>query len=70
MGNRNGDKFPTKKAMLESGYKATECFQGDYKTRTIPFNPNSRDQIADRLMKAGWKPAHYDGKRPAINEGY
>jgi DNA polymerase-1 len=66
--NRNGDKFPTKKAMLESGYKATECFQGDYKTRTIPFNPNSRDQIADRLMKAGWKPAHYDGKRPAINE--
>ena len=66
--NANGDKFPTKKAMLESGYKAKECFQGDYKTREIPFNPNSRDQIADRLMKAGWEPASYEGKRPAINE--
>jgi DNA polymerase I-like protein with 3'-5' exonuclease and polymerase domains len=66
--NQQGDKFPTKKAMIESGYTPKQCFKGDYKTRTIPFNPNSRDQIADRLMKAGWKPKAYDGKRPAINE--
>ena len=26
------------------------------KTKTIPFNPASRQQIADRLMKRGWKP--------------
>ena len=67
--NRNGDQFPTKKAMLESGYKANECFEGDHKTKVIPFNPASRDQIADRLLKRGWKPNAYEGKRPAINEG-
>ena len=39
------------------------------KTKTIPFNPGSRDQIAERLMEAGWKPAAYEGKRPEINEG-
>ena len=38
------------------------------KTKTIPFNPGSRDQIAERLMEAGWKPAAYEGKRPEINE--
>lgn len=26
------------------------------KTKTIPFNPSSRQQIADRLIKRGWKP--------------
>ena len=26
------------------------------KTKTIPFNPASRQQIADRLMKRGWEP--------------
>jgi len=26
------------------------------KTKTIPFNPGSRQQIADRLIKRGWKP--------------
>ena len=38
------------------------------KTKTIPFNPGSRDQIAARLIEQGWKPAAYEGKRPAINE--
>jgi DNA polymerase-1 len=38
------------------------------KTKTIPFNPNSRDQIAERLMKMGWKPQAYEGKRPKIDE--
>jgi len=67
--NRNGDPFPTKKAMIEVGYKPNECFKGERKTKSIPFNPNSRDQISTRLMERGWKPGSYDGKRPAINEG-
>lgn len=29
------------------------------KTKTIPFNPASRQQIADRLMKRGWKPEQF-----------
>ena len=66
--NANGDEFPTKKAMIESGYKPKECFKGDFKTKAIPFNPNSRDQICERLMSQGWKPAAFEGKRPAINE--
>lgn len=67
--NSNGDKFPTKKAMLESGYKPEDIREGDFKTKTIPFNPGSRDQIAQRLLDRGWKPDAYDGKRPQINEG-
>lgn len=67
--NSNGDKFPTKKAMLESGYKPDDIREGDFKTKTIPFNPGSRDQIAQRLLDRGWKPDAYEGKRPQINEG-
>jgi len=66
--NRNGDKFPTKKAMIESGYKPSQCSKGDLKVKQIPFNPNSRDQICERLMSQGWKPEAYEGKRPTINE--
>ncbi len=64
----DGNKFATKKKMMEEGYKAKECIKGPLKTKEIPFNPNSRDQIASRLIAAGWKPTHYEGKRPAINE--
>ena len=60
-------KFETKKAAVSAGYK--NVVKGDYKTKTIPFNPNSRDQIAERLIEAGWKPKAFEGKRPAINEG-
>eukprot|EP00746_Dinoflagellata_sp_MGD_P038822 gnl/MRDRNA2_/MRDRNA2_19341_c0_seq1.p1 gnl/MRDRNA2_/MRDRNA2_19341_c0~~gnl/MRDRNA2_/MRDRNA2_19341_c0_seq1.p1 ORF type:complete len:505 (-),score=97.56 gnl/MRDRNA2_/MRDRNA2_19341_c0_seq1:341-1708(-) len=63
----NGTRFPTKKSMLEAGYRPEDCSKGDNKTKIIPFNPNSRDQIAERLMAKGWKP-EYDGKRPEINE--
>lgn len=66
--NRAGQKFPTKKAMIEVGYKPKDCIKGEVKTKEIPFNPNSRDQIAQRLMANGWKPKEYEGKRPAINE--
>lgn len=65
----DGKQFPTKKAMVESGYKPKDCFRGERKTKSIPFNPASRDQIAFRLMEKGWEPAAYDGKRPKIDEG-
>jgi len=47
---------------------ADSAVKMDNKTKSIPFNPNSRDQIAERLMEAGWKPEKYDGKRPKIDE--
>jgi len=39
------------------------------KTKSIPFNPGSRDQIADRLKGLGWTPKDFtpDGK-PKIDE--
>ena len=39
------------------------------KTKTIPFNPASRQQIADRLMKRGWKPEVYtETGEPKVDE--
>jgi hypothetical protein len=65
----DGTKSRTKKALVEKGYKAKDISKGDPVTKEVPFNPNSRDQIAERLMANGWKPKAYEGKRPAINEG-
>ncbi len=39
------------------------------KTKTIPFNPASRQQIADRLMKRGWEPKQFtDSGQAVVNE--
>lgn len=60
-----------KLVLKESGLKqvlANDAVKTGNKTKTIPFNPNSRDQIAERLMNMGWKPKAYDGKRPKIDE--
>mgnify|MGYP000866167622 CR=1 FL=1 len=39
------------------------------KTKTIPFNPASRTQIADRLMKRGWKPESFTNTgQPKVDE--
>jgi len=39
------------------------------KTKTIPFNPASRQQIADRLMKRGWKPEAFTAtNEPKVDE--
>ena len=40
------------------------------KTKTIPFNPASRQQIADRLMKRGWKPTIFNENsgEPKVDE--
>ena len=41
------------------------------KTKIIPFNPQSRQQIGDRLVKRGWKPTKFTEKTglPVVNEG-
>ena len=36
------------------------------KTKEIPFNIGSRQQIADRLMKRGWKPKQFTDKENII----
>ena len=39
------------------------------KTKTIPFNPASRQQIGDRLMSRGWKPEVFtDSGVPKVDE--
>lgn len=39
------------------------------KTKNIPFNPASRQQIADRLMKRGWKPTAFTNTgEPKVDE--
>ena len=39
------------------------------KTKTIPFNPASRQQIADRLIKRGWEPTVFtDSGEPKVDE--
>ena len=63
----DGTQYNTKKDAIAAGNK--QVVRGERKKKVTPFNPNSRDQIALRLIEAGWKPKAYDGKRPAINEG-
>jgi DNA polymerase-1 len=49
----------TEQAMIEAAMQQVfepTVIQLKTKTKTIPFNPGSRQQIADRLMKRGWKP--------------
>jgi len=39
------------------------------KTKVIPFNPASRQQIADRLQKKGWKPTEFTPSgEPKVDE--
>lgn len=64
---KKGPEFTPKRDDKVRGYVAGAKF-----TRIIltEFNPNSRDQIADRLMTLyGWEPKEFcDGGRPEINE--
>ena len=63
------DLFDTKKEALAAGHKAKDIVKGPNKTKAIPFNPGSRDHIADRLQRLGWKPAIFteEGK-PKVDE--
>ena len=65
-------KAALKKMLKEEGQVqalANKATKLGNKTKSIPFNPGSRDQIADRLKELGWKPVHFtpDGK-PKIDE--
>lgn len=65
-------KTELKKFLKDLGLKqalANKATKLGNKTKSIPFNPGSRDQIADRLKELGWKPVHFtpDGK-PKIDE--
>lgn len=64
----DGTTAKTKKSLVEQGWKPKEITKGPNRTKENVFNPNSRDQICERLMAEGWKPSAYDGKRPQINE--
>lgn len=44
------------KSEVEHYYEPT-VVQLKTKTKIVPFNPASRQQVADRLIKRGWKPA-------------
>jgi DNA polymerase I-like protein with 3'-5' exonuclease and polymerase domains len=57
-------KFPTKgEAVKEAkkwGLKAGDVWPGPVRTKLHPFNPGSRDEIAERLQeKYGWKPVEF-----------
>jgi len=62
----DGKKWLTKKEANEAGHKDVK--KGEMRTKEVPFNPQSRDQISERLIEGGWKPECFEGKRPAINE--
>ncbi len=68
---------PTKvklKALLKSeGLKqsyANEAEKMECYTKSVPFNPNSRQQIADRFLEMGWEPTKRTAKtnQPVIDE--
>ncbi|NDB34187.1 MAG: hypothetical protein EB023_02325 [Flavobacteriia bacterium] len=65
----DGKEWTTKKEAVSAGYKAKEITKGGKKKKIIPFNPGSRDQIANRFIAKGWKPEEFtpDGK-PKVDE--
>ena len=64
----DGSEYLTIGEAKASGHKRSDLKKGRNRTKDIPFNPASRDQIAERLMEDGWKPKRYEGKRPKIDE--
>lgn len=64
----DGKEWDFKNLALKAGWKSKDIEKGDFKTKSHPFNPLSRDQIAERLIEQGWKPSAYEGKRPKIDE--
>ena len=65
-----GDRlFETKTAAIASGFKPAEVSKGPHKIKRIPFNPTSRDHIAERLMGMGWKPQEFtESGKPKVDE--
>lgn len=65
--DETGKQWATKKEATAAGVKVEK---GPHKTKTIPFNPGSRQQVANRLIeKYGWKPHSFTPTGiPEINE--
>lgn len=65
-------KLAARKFELESQLQETfepTIVEMKTKTKTIPFNPASRQQIADRLVKRGWKPeVMTDNGQPKVDD--
>lgn len=63
-------EYATKKEAVGDGHKASTVTRGRLKTKTIPFNPGSRDMIAARLTrKYKWKPREFTpAGKPKIDE--
>src|SRR5574343_81729 len=59
------DKLSALEKHLQSVFRPT-VVQLKTKTKIIPFNPGSRQQIAERLMELGWKPVEYTDKDNVI----
>lgn len=60
-------QFPTKSAATKA--KARDIRPGLMKTKSIPFNPGSRDQIAARLKEKGWVPTKFtDTEKVMVDE--
>jgi DNA polymerase I-like protein with 3'-5' exonuclease and polymerase domains len=63
-------QYPTKSAAKKAGFTDSEIKRGPNKTKTTPFNPDSRQQIASCLIdKYGWKPTTYTPNgHPKVDE--
>ena len=65
-----GRLFPSKKAAKEAGFAPKLITTGPCKLKIVPFNPGSRDHIADRLQRLGWKPKEFTNEgKPKVDEG-
>ena len=62
-------KYATKGEAVRHGGKRAVITIGPPKVKITPFNPGSRDQVADRLLARGWRPSqHTDGGKPQIDD--
>lgn len=55
------DEYSALYTKLEQSFPPTEV-KLKTKTKYVPFNPGSRQQIIDRLMQKGWKPTRFTEK--------
>jgi len=64
------NRYTTLAAAKEMGFNRKHLVDGPLKTRSIPFNPSSRDHIAERLIETyGWKPTEFgDNGKPTVDE--
>jgi DNA polymerase-1 len=66
----DGQRYETKTQARSMGCREKDIVRGPNKIKTIPFNPGSRDQIAQAFIrKYGWKPQKFTGEgKPQIDE--